>query len=107
MQTTYLCQCKEGFSGDGFICEDLDECLLDKHHCARNTICINNPGGYSCECASGFKQLNPYQCEDEDECADERYNNCHTHATCENVKGSFTCTCNSGYSGDGVHCTRK
>jgi hypothetical protein len=108
LQTTFTCQCKDGFSGDGLkSCEDLNECLLDRNHCARNTECVNTLGGYSCACMEGYKKLNQFQCEDEDECSAGGSNQCHPKAVCENTKGSYTCTCQEGYSGSGFHCSRK
>ncbi|ODM95701.1 Protein kinase C-binding protein NELL2 [Orchesella cincta] len=106
LQTTYTCQCKEGFTGDGVeLCEDIDECLLERHHCARNSKCVNTIGGYSCECASGYKKVNQFQCEDENECAVNGSNKCHSHSTCTNTKGSYMCACNPGYTGNGIQCT--
>ncbi|CAL8115132.1 unnamed protein product [Orchesella dallaii] len=106
LQTTYTCQCKGGFTGDGVeMCMDIDECLSERHHCARNSKCVNTMGGYKCECASGYKKVNQFQCEDENECAVNGSNKCHSHSTCTNTKGSYMCTCNPGYSGNGVQCT--
>jgi len=33
---------------------DVDECLEGKHHCHHNSLCINMPGWYYCQCKKGF-----------------------------------------------------
>ena len=32
---------------------DIDECLTSP--CGKNTVCINQPGTYICQCAQGFR----------------------------------------------------
>nr|XP_026694229.1 uncharacterized protein LOC113475023 isoform X1 [Ciona intestinalis] len=43
-------------------------------------------------------------CEDLDECAEVRQNNCHNNAYCRNTFGSYLCSCNVGFHGDGYSC---
>ncbi|XP_035713411.1 protein kinase C-binding protein NELL2 isoform X3 [Folsomia candida] len=105
LQTTFTCQCNEGYSGDGLkSCQDLDECLLKRSHCARDSVCVNLDGSYDCKCIDGFRKLNKFQCEDADECADGSHK-CHKQATCTNTRGSYVCTCNSQYEGNGFQCS--
>lgn len=33
---------------------DIDECTVDRNACASNQNCINSPGGFSCECKTGY-----------------------------------------------------
>ena len=88
-----------------------DECALGSHNCHlySNSICINQPVLWSCECAVGFgwNELT-MACEDErsNECALGTHN-CHENASCTNADFYFTCHCNSGYYGDGWVCSGK
>lgn len=34
---------------------DVDECTLGTHQCYSNQRCVNSPGGYSCQCETGFR----------------------------------------------------
>lgn len=77
----FACECATGFTGDGRYCHgnnlhqdlksdtrdvllnmthvgvlsaDIDECRETRAVCGPNTVCINQPGTFRCECASGF-----------------------------------------------------
>ncbi|KAK6026382.1 calcium binding EGF domain protein, partial [Ostertagia ostertagi] len=56
-----ICQCKEGFEGDGFNCTDVNECLRTPHVCDRNAECLNREGSFICTCMTGFAG-NGYNC---------------------------------------------
>lgn len=45
---------KDGFAGDGFFCEDFDECATDSHQCHEDAMCANRLGSYECICNDGF-----------------------------------------------------
>ena len=57
------CQCPFGFRGDGRAsspgedsgCEDIDECAEGTDQCDQE--CENTPGGYTCSCREGYKQV--------------------------------------------------
>lgn len=62
---TYACSCKEGFKGDGYMCEgtlftftriikniDIDECTANP--CHPQAECENLLGSFKCSCPSGF-----------------------------------------------------
>ncbi|KAM3723456.1 Fibrillin-1 [Dirofilaria immitis] len=108
---TGICQCKQGFEGDGYYCRavnvkfekvtqtmqsKLPEC---KQQCASNEQCYRG----ECRCVEGYKRGPNVTCMDIDECSTDTHN-CHPVAMCINVPGSFTCICPSGYNGNGRKC---
>nr|XP_039268362.1 fibrillin-1-like [Styela clava] len=98
---TYSCQCKEGFTGNGFNCTDINECWNDLPPCSN---CSNTVGGYSCGCKKGFDGEN---CTDIDECRTGKHN-CHPRAKCTNTHGGYNCTCAADYyvkGDDGTWCS--
>jgi hypothetical protein len=53
----YDCACKPGYTGDGFVCTDLDECqMLGSEACAKDgkATCQNTRGSYACVCPPGY-----------------------------------------------------
>ena len=92
----------DGYSGDGFSCSDIDECVEDLDNCDANADCVNNQGSFSCECHSGFSG-NGTSCLNVNEC-EENLHNCHVNAECTDSQGSFNCSCSDGYDGDGKTC---
>nr|XP_023420605.1 fibrillin-3 [Cavia porcellus] len=101
---SYRCACQQGFTGDGFSCEDRDECAEDMDLC-ENGQCLNVPGGYRCECEMGFGPTEDHGgCQDVDECA---LGNFCAFGSCENLPGFFRCACADGYALDrgGGNCT--
>ncbi|KAK6010733.1 calcium binding EGF domain protein, partial [Ostertagia ostertagi] len=154
---TYACQCKKGFRGDGYMCDDEDECRMMP--CHPQAECHNKPGSFECKCPDGFegdgvsKCINPLehgckdmqrtcgrtehtaclsvrlfdgslgsvcecepnyrfnnvtqQCEDIDECAENRHNCDPASSTCVNTDGGFKCECYEGYEGTGGVCVGK
>ncbi|GLJ07309.1 hypothetical protein SUGI_0064080 [Cryptomeria japonica] len=57
----YLCNCKPGFEGDGYLngtrCTDIDECLDPGNDCypsSEGGKCENTEGSYKCSCARGY-----------------------------------------------------
>ncbi|XP_068242027.1 nidogen-1-like [Palaemon carinicauda] len=99
-RVSYRCQCKPGFTGDGYTCEDIDECT--ENRCGHKATCTNSPGKYSCSCRSGYEGYGK-NCTDVDECSLGTHN-CHKYAVCSNTEGSFTCRCTLYHEGDGVNC---
>lgn len=53
---SYKCFCREGFTGNGKHCEDVDECSLKSYNCRNDSVCMNHVGGYKCRCKPGFEQ---------------------------------------------------
>ena len=51
-------KCKPGYTGNGFSCEDVDECspFYGGNKCTKgaNSQCLNTPGSFECVCQDGF-----------------------------------------------------
>ncbi|XP_071976713.1 uromodulin-like [Engystomops pustulosus] len=101
----FTCVCKDGFSGDGYSCYDIDECnaYTWQNPCSSYSYCLNTFGSYECVCYSGF-QLQNKTCVDIDECSSPDLNNCDPNAVCTNYYGSYSCYCPTGFYGDGYRC---
>ena len=95
----YECECKTGFTGNGTVCYNENECD-DLDACDSNAACTDSVGSFECECNSGFVG-NGFNCSNIDEC-DLGYHNCLANAACIDTEGSFDCVCLPGYGGDGV-----
>ncbi|MSP92343.1 MAG: hypothetical protein EXR79_11150 [Myxococcales bacterium] len=96
------CTCKAGWSGDGKVCADVDECQQKPSPCGA-LLCTNLPGSFKCGCGVGF-EASGGQCQDTDECK-ASVPPCHPSALCTNAVGNFSCACKGGWSGDGKLCT--
>uniref|UniRef100_A0A7E4W0Z1 EGF-like domain-containing protein n=1 Tax=Panagrellus redivivus TaxID=6233 RepID=A0A7E4W0Z1_PANRE len=100
-----VCECLPNYrlnavSGE---CEDIDECLENRDNCdTATTTCVNTPGSFLCNCASGYEGLNGV-CVDIDECQ-RGTAGCHVNAHCINRIGSVECRCAAGFTGDGTDC---
>ena len=62
-----VCSCSGGFSGDGQVCADIDECGTKTAACDPNASCGNTIGSYDCTCIEGFGG-DGKTCADVDEC---------------------------------------
>lgn len=99
--SSFTCQCKSGFSGNGVTCNDVDECTTNNGGCSANAICSNTAGARDCACKSGFAG-DGITCMDIDECTTNN-GGCDSLVTCTNTPGSHTCgNCPAGYSGGGA-----
>ncbi|XP_068687094.1 fibrillin-1-like isoform X1 [Montipora foliosa] len=101
--SSYICTCKAGYTGDGKTCTEIDECLTGKHNCSHVAMCNNTIGSYNCTCKEGYVG-DGRNCSDIDECSTEELNCSHV-AVCKNTIGSYNCTCQEGYVGDGRSCS--
>ncbi|KAM7155924.1 LOW QUALITY PROTEIN: pro-epidermal growth factor [Molossus nigricans] len=98
------CQCLRGFSGDGKVCSDIDECELGSTVCPHpSSECINTEGGHVCRCSEGY-QGNGTHCLDIDECQ-LGVHTCGENSTCTNTEGNYTCVCASSLPEPGWICS--
>lgn len=102
MPLGYTCECNTGYSGNGVVCVDIDDCKKPnsklKRRCAKHGFCTDQGTDfYTCNCDNGWIGQD---CDlDENECILGN-DNCGRNALCTNTQGSFTCACKDGYSGD-------
>ena len=83
------CTCKAGFTGNGLVCADIDECL-DSQPCPAPTLCHNTAGSFRCECPTvGYFTLG-VKCKDIDECL-ASVHGCQSEEICVNTAGSYRC----------------
>lgn len=45
-QGSYFCRCRDGFTGNGVSCRDVNECLTNNGGCDQNAQCINTEGSF-------------------------------------------------------------
>jgi alpha-tubulin suppressor-like RCC1 family protein/subtilisin family serine protease len=90
----FVCSCKTGYQGDGFDCQDFDECESGDVMCGANARCLNLPGSFECQCLQGFSG-DGQTCTDVDECA-MGADTCPDGAHCQNTVGSYKCDCPGG-----------
>uniref|UniRef100_A0A6P7H3T7 Cubilin homolog n=1 Tax=Diabrotica virgifera virgifera TaxID=50390 RepID=A0A6P7H3T7_DIAVI len=101
----YCGHCPPGFTGNGYHCTDIDECVTNNGGCSMNplVLCLNTHGSRSCgPCPSGYLG-NGMSCTYQGVC---NINNggCHQLATCSDSSnlGTVQCVCPLGYAGTGV-----
>lgn len=98
-----MCQCLRGFSGDGKVCSDIDECEMGITVCLHpSSKCINTEGSYVCQCSEGYRGDGTH-CLDIDECQLDTHT-CGENATCTNTEGNYTCMCAGSLSEPGQMC---
>eukprot|EP00092_Neocalanus_flemingeri_P039364 GFUD01042859.1.p1 GENE.GFUD01042859.1~~GFUD01042859.1.p1 ORF type:complete len:854 (+),score=221.56 GFUD01042859.1:54-2615(+) len=89
------CRCRAGYTEEGLLCVDKDECELHPGICRDNSVCRNQEGGYTCGCKEGFARYPPsYVCSPENRCKQE----CGDKAECrEDEDWEYRCICEEGY----------
>jgi hypothetical protein len=107
----YECKCNSGFTGDGTVCRDINECEDGKDNCLTDGTarCANTNGSFECLCARGYTGDGITSCTNLNECKHADDNDCDKNATCkdrtpEQNPVGYECTCKDGYTGDGMSC---
>ncbi|XP_059471095.1 cubilin-like [Neocloeon triangulifer] len=103
----FLCgACPTGYTGNGFYCNDIDECLKNNGACSENpkVACYNTMGSRMCgPCPPGFKG-DGVTCTASRPCENNN-GGCHPMARCvdnPNLGAAFVqCVCPPGYQGIG------
>ncbi|KAG8454066.1 hypothetical protein GDO86_000633, partial [Hymenochirus boettgeri] len=98
------CQCIEGFTGNGKICHDIDECTLGIHSCGENVLCTNTEGNYTCVCTNGLPGT-AFNCTGKPvvvECPSSYEGYCLNGGVCAHFQDleDYGCRCVSGYVGE-------
>ena len=75
---------------------DVNECAESTDECESNEACANRPGGYKCECATGYESNEYAGCKDVNECSRNTYA-CEANSRCFNTEGSYQCACANGF----------
>ncbi|XP_023933575.1 uncharacterized protein LOC106153406 [Lingula anatina] len=103
----YSCHCMAGFTGDGFVCSELNECSQPDYGGCHHQ-CLNTPyGNYTCVCNTGYILADDsHSCEDVDECQSEATHSCLSRQYCNNTRGSYVCSCPTDFylAEDGKTC---
>ncbi|XP_026869997.2 pro-epidermal growth factor isoform X2 [Electrophorus electricus] len=103
VEGTASCHCLRGFTHDGQLCVDTDECTAGLAECnSLRSECVNTAGGYFCQCRTGFSG-DEHHCIDIDECHLEIHR-CDVNAICLNTLGEYECRCRHGYTVSGSRC---
>ncbi|XP_036364063.1 fibrillin-1 isoform X2 [Octopus sinensis] len=91
-----VCLKTGSWSGHNITCRDINECEENNGKCSQ--ICVNELGGYSCNCTAGYRlRKNGHTCSDMNECQED---NGRCDHQCVNTVGSYFCGCNQGFSLD-------
>ncbi|XP_078423674.1 uncharacterized protein LOC144696332 [Cetorhinus maximus] len=101
---SFRCSCVTGYTWNGSVCTDVNECQSGSHDCHSSASCFNSPGSFQCVCKAGHTG-DGRNCTDVDECLQ---NNGGCSQRCVNTVGSYQCRCHPGYTlspGNKTTCT--
>jgi hypothetical protein len=117
----WTCTCKEGWFGNGKVCDDVDVCAGGTHGCGAHSACVNGAGlSYECVCDTGYAPDSNGSCVDINECdagssgrrrrdilssgveSDAPPVGCAPNSICTNTEGSFYCECESMYRDESI-----
>ncbi|XP_072181396.1 stabilin-2-like [Diadema setosum] len=104
-----VCECQDGYHGDGVVCSPINPCLSNYGGCPTNSsLCIfDGPNQHHCVCKDGYEDFQPGMgCSLIDMCQPHPPSlQCHTGAECiTDAPGHPVCRCSVGHEGDGQTC---
>ncbi|XP_055377129.1 cubilin homolog [Condylostylus longicornis] len=100
----YCGPCPNGFSGNGFVCSDINECDINNGGCSQLAKCVNTFGSFHCGmCPPGYYG-DGRTCELSETNSCDSLGYCSPHANCRIISGVPICTCKIGYEGNGQIC---
>ncbi|KAL0271771.1 UNVERIFIED_CONTAM: hypothetical protein PYX00_008763 [Menopon gallinae] len=101
---TFFCgPCPSGYTGNGFQCTDVDECLVENGGCSVQPMvpCINTFGSSICgSCPPGYSG-DGRTCLFVGKCQVDN-GGCHAKAQCTEIGSNVQCRCLPGYTGYGI-----
>ncbi|XP_055914850.1 cubilin homolog [Eupeodes corollae] len=95
--------CPPGYTGDGVICRDINECETNNGGCSMlpKVQCINTEGSHRCgNCPPGWTGDGRY-CSQTETYSCESTNFCHQLARCDYISNVMVCVCPEGLTGSG------
>ncbi|KAH9509326.1 hypothetical protein Btru_046779 [Bulinus truncatus] len=101
-ETTYQCRCNEDFDGDGFYCQQIDNCKVNVSRTCSQGKCIDGISSFQCYCDEGYSGV---YCDVPPANIDPCQGNlCKNGAACRPTdnKKTYTCVCHPGWTGP--HC---
>ncbi|XP_046840914.1 stabilin-2-like isoform X2 [Xenia sp. Carnegie-2017] len=102
-----MCQCTNGYEGDGYYCQEIDRCLKNNGGCNDNAVCrYVGPNLTRCECRSGFvgNGIDCLALPPDHPCLVNN-GNCDPRAFCTDEGGRAKCRCPKDFIGDGYYCS--
>ncbi|XP_074662803.1 protocadherin Fat 4-like [Tubulanus polymorphus] len=106
--THYDCTCKSGMTGNGFLCNEIDDCKYETvdnklvqrggNPCKHDGKCEDGQNKFSCVCTRGYAGK---YCEIDTQTLDPcKTMNCTNGADCLKTNGTAQCICHDGWTGE-------
>jgi len=95
------CVCRQGYTGNGIECADVDECTEKSDECDANAFCANTAGSFACSCNAGFTGdgltcTSTHECRNDEECVGEQ-------KCVKSNNDVYVCECGTGFAFSTVH----
>nr|CAB3262801.1 uncharacterized protein LOC100183467 [Phallusia mammillata] len=94
---SYRCDCTNGFTENGTLCVDIDECAENLDNCSKTSeTCSNTQGSFFCSCKENYARVNG-SCVNTLDCENNFHTCDETTENCVNSGSSYICDCKDGY----------